>query len=611
MRIRHNEKEKGLIMDKERVLDRRSFLKAALATGAVTAAGAALAACDPGASTDAGSETELGGTSGDSTVSASVVNPQAQGVLTWLPEEPQISDADVEAEESADIVIIGLGVAGSCAARSATEEGAGVIAIEKAATPSYRSGDIAVIDGKINETWGRVGVFDHDMLADHEMDEQGYFPKRAIYKKWADNCGAVFDWFVDAVDDVYICPDSLSDIPDGVEALVYPSYYPLPEKYDWKTENYPTFPTTCYMGPTIGTFGQANWDKAVAAGARGFFGHVAEKLIVEGGKVTGVYARNAETGKYLKATATKAVILSSGEYSSNEDILGYYCPETIINKIPHFFSSVDLDGNMTNTGDGLKMGAWINAAIQEHHPPMIHYMGVGGIGTSPYLRLNVLGKRFMNEDVPGQQIENQIEGLPKQKMFTIWDAAWVDQLQYFQPAHGSAVYVMDELPKNFDKVSNHGIVSPTAVEDAVAGGGGGFGGAVYKANTIEELIDQLEGINKEEALKSIERYNELAKQGKDEDFGKPASRMFALENPPYYGAESGVSAMLVCPGGLVSDEDCHVYSNDGEIIPGIYAAGNIQGSRYAVAYPIARRGVSHSLCMYYGYVAGKNAASGV
>ena len=45
-------------------------------------------------------------------------------------------------------------------------------------------------------------------------------------------------------------------------------------------------------------------------------------------------------------------------------------------------------------------------------------------------------------------------------------------------------------------------------------------------------------------------------------------------------------------------------------IPGLYVAGNIQGNRYAVEYPICMKGVSHSMCMYYGYVAGKNAVHG-
>ena len=49
----------------------------------------------------------------------------------------------------------------------------------------------------------------------------------------------------------------------------------------------------------------------------------------------------------------------------------------------------------------------------------------------------------------------------------------------------------------------------------------------------------------------------------------------------------------------------------GAVIPGLYVCGNVQGSRYAVEYPICLRGISHSLCVYYGYVAGKNCVAGV
>jgi hypothetical protein len=48
-----------------------------------------------------------------------------------------------------------------------------------------------------------------------------------------------------------------------------------------------------------------------------------------------------------------------------------------------------------------------------------------------------------------------------------------------------------------------------------------------------------------------------------------------------------------------------------DIIKGLYVCGNVQGSRYAVEYPICMRGVSHSLCVYYGYIAGKNCVAGV
>jgi succinate dehydrogenase/fumarate reductase flavoprotein subunit len=606
----------------ETATSRRDFLRGAALVGAGVV-GASLAGCSPsgdGSTGTGSSDTPAadGAPSGGQSAAAGSGTAQSDGVLTWLSEEPSISDADVESEVSADVVIVGCGVAGTVAARAAAEEGASVVVFDKASGPQCRSGDYAVLDGKINERWGRVDAFDHDEIADHEMDEQCYYPKRAIYKKWADNCGEVFDWFIAAYPELYICPDSFTDIPDeSAEAFLYPSFYPLPEKYNWKTERYPTYPTTVTFGPSQAPVVNANWAKAEAAGAMPYWGHFAEKLIVEGGKVVGVYARNAESGKYVKATAAKGLIMAAGEYSSNPDILNYYAPEVKLNGVPAMWMNMDVEGNPTNTGDGLKMGVWAGAAIQQHHAPMIHYMGITGVGTSPYLRLNLLGQRFMNEDVPGQQDQNQFESQPSKKIYTFFDSAWPEQLQYFQPQHGSANYVVDALPKNLNIMSTHGLVTADAVESAIAaaaegGEAGGMGGsAPLKADSIEALLEQISDIDKAAAKASIERYNQLAKSGKDDDFGKPASRMFALENPPYYAAESGMSAMLVCCGGLVSDEDCHVYGDDGKIIPGFYAAGNVQGSRYAVAYPIALRGVSHSLSMYYGYVAGKNAVAGV
>ena len=74
--------------------------------------------------------------------------------------------------------------------------------------------------------------------------------------------------------------------------------------------------------------------------------------------------------------------------------------------------------------------------------------------------------------------------------------------------------------------------------------------------------------------------------------------MFALENPPYYACQWGTTSMLVCVGGLESDENCHTFTEEDpaspkrDIIKGLYVCGNVQGSRYAVEYPICMRGIS-------------------
>ena len=239
------------------------------------------------------------------------------------------------------------------------------------------------------------------------------------------------------------------------------------------------------------------------------------------------------------------------------------------------------------------------------------------MGNAGFLNLDLNGKRFMNEDLPGQQLENQIELQKNRESWQIFDSNWPQQLPYMPAAHGGACYYEDyasedEGPKNNTTYRNY--KSPYQLEAAVADG------RAVKADTLEDLVAKIypdDTAAQQTALDSIQRYNELAKAGSDDDFGKPASRMFALENPPYYACQWGTTAMLVCAGGLESDENCHTFTEEDpaspkrDIIKGLYVCGNVQGSRYAVEYPICMRGVSHSLCVYYGYIAGKNCVAGV
>jgi succinate dehydrogenase/fumarate reductase flavoprotein subunit len=593
-------------------MDRRGFL--GLGAGAVLAAAAgSLAACAPstgeGNSGSSGTGGGNGGNGGNAT-SSGVVSPQAVGELTWLPPEPEIADADIEAEVQADVIVVGCGLAGVCAARSAVEAGASVITFEKAEGVVCRSGEFAVINGDLEKRWGR-DIFDTDEIVDHEMNECSYKIKRPILSKWAENNAPVFDWYIGAKENLYIADATRAEIPDDAkDAFLIPMFYPLPEPYDWTKELFPCYPTTVELLPSQAPVLQANMDKAVAAGVEPYWGHFVEKLIKEGGRVTGLYARNAATGKYVKAIASKGIILATGDYANNRDILSYYCPDVVAKEIPLIWMNMDVEGNPTNTGDGLKLGAYVDAAIQDHHAPMIHHMGAGSdstgesvMGISGYLLLNKDGKRFMNEDVPGQQYENQIELVRDRVAYQIWDAKWPEQLKYFPAAHGVAFAYDESKPKNNEEYKNY--KSQAKLQKAIAEG------RCVQADTIEELLEKIGDIDKAAALSSIARYNELVHAGKDADFGKVVSRLFPVENAPFYSATMEIAPMLVCIGGLESDEDCHVFDNNGVAIPGLYVAGNIQGNRFAVQYPIGLKGISHCIAMYYGYVAGKNVVEGV
>ena len=536
----------------------------------------------------------------------------------WLGTEPEIDESKVAKTVDVDVAVVGCGIAGVAACRSVAEDGGLVAAFEKADGPQCRSGEYAVINGKVQAKWGRDTWTREqiDDIIDSHMVESTYRCKRSIMSKWAHNIGDAFDWWVEANPDLYYAETTRSAIPDeSADNFIIPIFYPLPEYYDWKQERFPCYPTSVEFKPDQHVTVEANMQKAIDTGnVQTFYGCFVEKLIMEDGRCVGLYARDAATGEYIKCNASKGVILSTGDYSQNTKMLKHFCPEVIENNIQCLFTNVDVEGNITNQVDGIQLGMWAGAQVQQSHAPMIHHMGggadlagVGVMGNAGFLNLDLNGKRFMNEDLPGQQLENQIELQKNRESWQIFDSNWPEQLPYMPAAHGGACYYEDyasedEGPKNNTTYRNY--KSPYQLEAAVADG------RALKADTLEELVAKIypdDTAAQQTALDSIQRYNELAKAGYDEDFHKPASRMWAVENGPFYADKFTTALLLVCIGGLESDEDCHTFDADRNVIPGLYVAGNIQGNRFATEYPIGLKGVSHSMAMYYGYVAGKNA----
>ena len=536
----------------------------------------------------------------------------------WLGTEPEIDESKVAKTVDVDVAVVGCGIAGVAACRSVAEDGGLVAAFEKADGPQCRSGEYAVINGKVQAKWGRDTWTREqiDDIIDSHMVESTYRCKRSIMSKWAHNIGDAFDWWVEANPDLYYAETTRSAIPDeSANNFIIPIFYPLPEHYDWKQERFPCYPTSVEFKPDQHVTVEANMQKAIDTGnVQTFYGCFVEKLIMDNGRCVGLYARDAATGEYIKCNASKGVILSTGDYSQNTKMLKHFCPEVIENNIQCLFTNVDVEGNFTNQGDGIQLGMWAGAQVQQSHAPMIHHMGggadlagVGVMGNAGFLNLDLNGKRFMNEDLPGQQLENQIELQKNRESWQIFDSNWPEQLPYMPAAHGGACYYEDyasedEGPKNNTTYRNY--KSPYQLEAAVADG------RAVKADTLEELVAKIypdDTAAQQTALDSIQRYNELAKAGYDEDFHKPASRMWAVENGPFYADKFTTALLLVCIGGLESDEDCHTFDADRNVIPGLYVAGNIQGNRFATEYPIGLKGVSHSMAMYYGYVAGKNA----
>lgn len=591
---------------------RRNFLSgAALVSAAI--AGAGLAGCAPQSAAPAASSSSAGETLGATGAANSTVGFDGTGTLPWLGEAPAISDDQVEEELTADVVVVGLGAAGVPAARAAAEAGAKVVCLESSSHLNSVASDMAIFGGQTQAQWGRGdGFLDKKMVVNMHMEECSHHVSQSIISRYYDESGAALDWFVGASKNLYMAPESYAEIPADAQAnYMFPYMYPMPETYDYAKEDLPCYPTSVGFS-SLATVMADNLQAAVDAGAEVRYSTKGVELILnDEGAVAGIYAQAAGSDGYLKITAP-SVILATGDYLGNEDMMKFYAPECVENGINILSIDLDDEGNYTNVGEGHKMGAWAGAAIEQWHAPMIHHMGGGAgadgrgvIGNNGYLWLNLRGKRFMNEDLPGQQLENQVELQPQRKAYQFFDASWPEQLAYFPAAHGVACIYRDEpLPEYTASGLRINVRTPADIDAAVEEG------RCLKADTIDELLGMIEGMDVETAKASIERYNELARAGEDTDFFKSSQRLFALENGPFYAAECGCALTLGNLGGLESDEDCHVYNTDRELIPGLYAAGATQGGRFAVQYPISLKGLSCGMCMVYGKIAGENAAAG-
>lgn len=517
----------------------------------------------------------------------------------WLGSEPETPE-EFKEEIEVDVVVVGLGWAGVSATRAACEAGASVAVFEKGSSFGLVSKNVNAYGSKLwlehfpetEKYWNKGAVINAVMAGCLNRNSD------AIQSRWLDKNGEVFDWFfaaMDGADMFYGTPENYR-IPDDTVGMTETSY-PYPANFDPANEYYPCFPGCARLAPSALPFFEANMSRAAEAAGDKLSVYRETpviKLLKDNDRVVGVVAQDA-AGDYYKAMAAKGVVLATGDFFENHAMAAALLTRPLPEDYMTLNSVFDVNGNPADVGDGHRMGIWAGARMQLDGCDMSHAIGGGTyvMGTLPALLLNKNGKRYMNEDVQGQQIAERIWEQKDCVAFQIFDAGFFDH--------------MDDMPYGHGKHPEAKL--ETLIAEAEAG-------KLAMADTIEELLDQLD-IDKDAALASIEHYNELCHGGLDEDFGKTERRMIPVETPPFFcdryagdGSSRGIGH-LVTMSGLESDEDCHVYNKDMDIIPGLYACGNVQGNRFSIIYPEVLQGHSIAMAMTFGYIAGTNAAMGV
>lgn len=203
------------------------------------------------------------------------------------------------------------------------------------------------------------------------------------------------------------------------------------------------------------------------------------------------------------------------------------------------------------------------------------------------LGVNLFGERFANEDLPYGYISNAMLQQPGHMKWVIWDAKWPEEAPKFGMTACKAMRPPLHNPEEIEELIEKEIIK--------------------SANTLDELAQKMD-VPAETFKATVARYNELAKQGEDQDFGKRPDCLTTIEKAPFYAAKLAVT-LLVTLGGLKVNDKLQVLDTNDEVIPGLYAAGNTSGCFFSHDYPNVMPGLSHGRCITLGWVAGRNAVA--
>lgn len=509
-------------------------------------------------------------------------------VKDWLGEEPEVSD--VVATIDTEVLVIGAGTAGVFAACAAVEEGAKTVLIEKF--------DEAYGGAGIRDTLAAIGSREQiesgknpdkfDVITEMYRQSNGYGDQR-LYKVWADYSGETIDWYTDRMKEAGLSVRFEED--DHSKEVRYPIY---------------DVGHSLQMSATQGAHGvSANILKEYgkAKGLEVHYETTLVKLIKEEGKVTGIYA-NTKNGM-VRYNASKGVIVCTGGYSLNMDMMNALQPETV--KMINI--NYSYPGSM---GDGIKACLWAGAAMDETHAGMLFDRGgvmpnqVGPtppgvlfwMGSQPFLKVDLNGNRFTNESGCYDHILHDAFNLPGMTYAEVWDANYIADMQRFD-THGCS--------RMFPHVNGAESVWPIDFNEAVFMPQYRGQGIVVKADTIPELAEKL-GLPVENFVKTVERYNELYDKQVDEDFGKEAFRLSALRTAPFEGIRLSGGYFICTLDGIRIDTNMNAVDAEGKAIEGLYVAGDCSGGYFDTSYPNLLAGCAAGRSITFGRLAGKIAA---
>jgi succinate dehydrogenase/fumarate reductase flavoprotein subunit len=466
-------------------------------------------------------------------------------------------------DDRADIVIVGYGIAGVCAALEARRAGADVLVIERASAGGgssalssglfYFGGGTAVqkaagYDDSAENMYrfmtASMGIEQADVIRRYCDDNVAHF-------NWLEAQGVPFERTYFSGKAVFLL--STEGLMSTGNEKIWPYREiatPVPRGHQVAREG--ESPGAGAMEPLLA--------RCAEAGVRVSYDSLATELIFDSAsRVCGVAIRQAGTAKYF--AAGKGVVIATGGFGMNRAMLAEY--------FPNLPETAEPLGTPYTDGSGIKLGTAAGAATQgmdgmiataSIYPPGQLIKGI---------IVNRNGRRFVAEDSYHGRTAAFIMEQPDTRAYLIVDAE---------------VFAYPEIV-----TAHHALID-------------GF-------ETVEEMEERL-ALPAGSLVETLASYNRHAAAGEDPMFGKHPDWLTPLDKAPWAAFDISFNRsnyLYITLGGLRIDRHARVLGQDGMPIPGLFAAG-------ACTAHIPRDGKSYASGMslgpgsYFGRVAGRMAA---
>lgn len=287
-------------------------------------------------------------------------------------------------------------------------------------------------------------------------------------------------------------------------------------------------------------------------------------------------------GKEMNIRALNGVCICTGGFECNKEMVQHYL--NVINYAPR--------GGQFNTGDGIKMAQAVGAdlwhmdcyeglfglgsvtyPVEEGIPcDMIATLAQNAVNTGAAILVGTDGDRFVNESETvrhGHLYENGIWENP-----TFPEKVW---------------YIIDETQKG--EIEAAGAMPEEQLAKLTA------------YDSIDALAEGID-VDKDRLTKTIKNYNSFANNGEDYKCGREAQYMRAFDGKKYY-AMYMVSGLLNTQGGPKRSANAEVLDTQGNPIPHLYSAGECGG----ITVCMYQGGTNIAECITFGRIAGKSAAA--